>query len=228
MSRAPPKWPFQTKKRLTDGCWHEVAIFTCSRCAETEERPITARAGRIHVIATVADAVAAGWIADADSPRAECPHCAQSRRARASGERAPKRPGATVHSLDQSPPEQEIAPVSSTVATASALPKPPLTPREPTQAERLKIRAVLDKHFDDGAGCWLDGFSDQKAGEACAVPWSLVTRIREAAYGPIRVDPEVAALRAEMEQITRGVGALSDRLAAAVMRLDALAKKRAA
>lgn len=189
-----------------------VTRWTCAKCDARHERVITS-ATPPPAEAVVKWAMRDGWRVDAYRRSAiRCPAC---------------QAGATIHHLDQSPPEQEIAPVSSTV-TATAAPKPPLTPREPTQAERLKIRAVLDKHFDDGAGCWLDGFSDQKAGEACAVPWSLVTRIREAAYGPIRVDPEVAALRADMVQIARDIVALNDRHAAAVKRLDALGAKRAA
>jgi hypothetical protein len=101
-------------------------------------------------------------------------------------------------------------------------------PRDATQQERLKIRAILDKHFDDNAGCWLDGYSDQKAGEEAAVPWAIVTRIREAAYGPIRVDPEVAGLRAELMQIGRELAALTEKHGAAAKRLEALVAKRAA
>jgi len=100
--------------------------------------------------------------------------------------------------------------------------------REATPQERVKIRAVLDKSFDDAAGCWLDGYSDQKAGEEIGVPWAIVTRIREAAYGPIRVDPEVAGLRAELVQIGREIAALMEKHSAATKRLDALAGKRGA
>ena len=98
-------------------------------------------------------------------------------------------------------------------------------PREATPQERVKIRAMLDKHFDDSAGQWLDGYSDQRAGEEIGVPWALLTRIREAAYGPIRVDPEIAALQAFMAQITRDLAALTERQASAQKRLDALAKR---
>lgn len=102
------------------------------------------------------------------------------------------------------------------------------TPRDPTQQERIKIRQLLDHRFDDEAGCWLDGYSDQKAGEELDLPWSMVTRIREAAYGPIRVDPEVAALRAELVQIGRELATLQEKHAGAQKRLDAMMAKRKA
>lgn len=103
-----------------------------------------------------------------------------------------------------------------------------IKPRDPTPQERVKIRSVLDSYFDDAAGCWLDGYSDQKAGEEIGVPWALVTRIREAAYGPIRVDPEVAGLRAELAQIGRELAALTEKHGAAQKRLDGLLAKRSA
>ncbi|MFM2150274.1 MAG: hypothetical protein RLZZ187_2580 [Pseudomonadota bacterium] len=106
--------------------------------------------------------------------------------------------------------------------------KPVVGLREPTQQERIKIRQVLDQHFDDEAGCWLNGYSDQKAGEEIGLPWAMVTRIREAAYGPIRVDPEVAALRAELVQIGRELASVTEKHIAAQKRLDALTAKRAA
>jgi hypothetical protein len=118
------------------------------------------------------------------------------------------------------------------VAQSNEEPKMPEKPvvglREPTQQERIKIRQVLDQHFDDEAGCWLNGYSDQKAGEEIGLPWAMVTRIREAAYGPIRVDPEVAALRAELVQIGRELASVTEKHIAAQKRLDALTAKRAA
>lgn len=98
--------------------------------------------------------------------------------------------------------------------------------REPTQQERIKVRQVIDQHFDDEAGFWLNGYSDQKAGEEIGVPWALVTRIREAAYGPIRVDPEVAALKMELAQIGRELSAVVEKHQAAMKRVDALVAKR--
>ena len=72
--------------------------------------------------------------------------------------------------------------------------KQPMTaynaPREPTIEERIKIRNLLDQHFDDSAGYYLDDMSDQKIGAEVNVPWAIVARMREAAYGPIRTDPE--------------------------------------
>lgn len=91
--------------------------------------------------------------------------------------------------------------------------------RELTQEQRMKIRSLLDKHFDDKEGCYLPGddgsaMSDQAIGTAVGVPWGEVTKIREAAYGRIMVDPAIAALRAQMAEVERVVVELQ-RVAAA-------------
>lgn len=74
--------------------------------------------------------------------------------------------------------------------------KPPAAPTASEQ--RTRIRGLLDKHFDDSIGTYLDDMSDEKIAEAVNAPRSLVERVRESAYGPILVSPEIAALRAEL------------------------------
>lgn len=83
----------------------------------------------------------------------------------------------------------------------------PPTPREITPDTRLKIRNLLEKHFDDSTGMYLDGMDDQKIAEAVSVPRIKVEQIREIGYGPIRVDPVMAALRNELAMIRRDVDA---------------------
>lgn len=194
----------------------EMARFTCRRCGGHDLLPLVRQAKAFNPQATVKRALAAGW--DSSGLVATCPACMAARAAQRKGESpGPKAPAAEVIRMSDAKP----------------------APREATPQERVKIRAILDKHFDDGAGCWLDGYSDQKAGEEIGVPWALITRIREAAYGPIRVDPEVAALRAELVHIQREVQAISERweterkalagkLESAAKRLDALHAKRCA
>lgn len=195
--------PFDLIRR-PDG--REAARFVCTTCEAKAELPaVRTGSGKMNNEASVKRAEQAGWrIAQS---RTVCPRCVAARAASAKGEQPGPKP---TH------PISEVVSMADTKA------------REPSTQERMKIRAILDKHFDDGAGCWLDGYSDQKAGEEAGVPWALVTRIREAAYGPIRVDPEVAALRAEMAQIARDIAALTAKHADATKRLDALHAKRAA
>lgn len=182
-----------------------MARVPCHKCTATLEIPMPGKLLPPNVVAKFA--ARAGWRMDGERRSSNrCPACIG---------------GKTQHSLDNTPPLNPAKVIPMAEAKAAG-------PRELTQPERLKIRAILDKHFDDGAGCWLEGYSDQKAGEEIGVPWAFVTKVREAAYGPIRVDPEVAALKAELAQIGRDIAALTEKHAAAEKRLAALVSKRAA
>jgi hypothetical protein len=82
----------------------------------------------------------------------------------------------------------------------------PVAPiKQPTPDQRLAIRGHLDKSFDDNAGMYLDGMSDQRVAELVGVPRVCVESIRELAYGPIKVDPVIAGLRAEIADIKRSI-----------------------
>lgn len=70
--------------------------------------------------------------------------------------------------------------------------------REPTPAERQRIRRRLDEVFDDSRGMYLDGESDQAIGRSLDLPWMMVRKIREAAYGPIVADEQVDKLRDDL------------------------------
>jgi hypothetical protein len=51
--------------------------------------------------------------------------------------------------------------------------------------ERHAVRSLLDAHFDDKIGRYLDSYSDQRIAETVGVATFHVTAMREAAYGPI-------------------------------------------
>lgn len=107
-------------------------------------------------------------------------------------------------------------------------------PRDPTPNEKAKVRLLLDHHFDDAAGRYLDGYSDQRIGEETEIPWASVKLLREAAYGPLREDPVILEIRGELKslrsamgpaiagaaQATATVRALEERLTAAEEKLN--------
>lgn len=198
---------FQKRSVFENGAWRGIARFVCS-CGATHDEPLNN--GRLNPEAIAKRAAAAGWKADAHKPTwAECPACQAK-------DRSGDKPG-----------ETKIMPTTDIRELAAK------GTREPTHAERLKIRNMLDQYFDDAAGCWLEGYSDQKAGEEIGVPWALLTRIREAAYGPIRVDPELAALRGEhkrlidvADKMARDLAKLTTEINAAKARMDDWTNKR--
>lgn len=88
--------------------------------------------------------------------------------------------------------------------------------RTPTPEERARIRHMLDGHFDDTKGMFLDGYSDKRIGEELNLPWKMVEMVREAAYGPIRIPPEHAALLAEIDALRSQVAEVRKQAQAAV------------
>jgi hypothetical protein len=120
----------------------------------------------------VARAVRHGWAAhESKANRCYCPRCLASSPAQA----------------------REVKPVSIPTTTVG--------PRSPTTDERLKIRALLDKHFDDAIGEYLDGMNDEKIAAAVNVPRVLVSGIRDAAYGPVRVNPELREIQNRLNNL---------------------------
>ena len=102
----------------------------------------------------------------------------------------------------------------------SAPPSSP-QPRALSPDERAKVRRELDAHFDDSVGMYLGGENDQRIGERLGLPWAAVAQMREAAYGPIRTDPEV-------EQMRAAVRILQDGLEARVREVENLMKEERA
>lgn len=95
----------------------------------------------------------------------------------------------------------------------------PVAIRDATNDQRVRIRSLLDKHFDDSLGMYLDGKSDQAIADEVSVPRLIVERIRDAAYGPVKTTAEQQAqvaeierLRAELKRISAEVEALAAKL----------------
>ncbi|EME69899.1 hypothetical protein H261_10859 [Paramagnetospirillum caucaseum] len=85
--------------------------------------------------------------------------------------------------------------------------------RPATPDERMRIRHKLDGVFDDAKGMYLDGYSDQRVAEELKLPRKMIEQIREAAYGPIRTDPEIEQLRTDITSLVSQASALANRLA---------------
>lgn len=73
---------------------------------------------------------------------------------------------------------------------------------------RLRIRNMLDNHFDDSAGRYLNGYSDHRIAEECGVPRQAVVGLREIAYGPIKADPVIDALNVEIGSLKAKLASL--------------------
>lgn len=196
---------FSRGRELVEGKAIPMAIFTCTDCGDTLRTKINY--GSMNPEAIAKRVRAAGWECHSHKASAtRCPTC-QTRRA---------------HNARGDTPNKDT-PVTTPKATLA------LVDREPTPDQRLKIRQKLDALFDDAAGSYLDGASDQKIGEDLNLPWAWVQKIREAAYGPIRVDPEVAKLKSDVAALQRAISAASadfeKRLNDLLARADALSRR---
>ncbi len=74
-----------------------------------------------------------------------------------------------------------------------------LKPRIPTVKEVLRIGEELDLHFVEGR--YRAGQSDQVLADRLDLPRAIVTRVREEGYGPLKGDPEVEALRSDLDTL---------------------------
>ena len=86
--------------------------------------------------------------------------------------------------------------------------------KDPTTDQRVKIRSLLDKHFDDGVGRYLDGFSDQKIADAVDVPRIIVEKMRETGWGPIKTDPELVNLSNQLADMEAKIGDIKTKIEA--------------
>lgn len=168
------------------------ARVCCTECPNVYEEAVTG--GRPFApLHTWKRARRAGWEIPSVDSRSNilCPTCCERRHNKARHD-----PDELIRSIP-APPAEEIPSMPVSPMTSNKAQAPSGQPlRDPTHEERLKIRGLLDSYFDDKLGSYLSGYSDQKIGNELNVPWAIVTKIREAAYGPIRVDPEVERLSA--------------------------------
>jgi hypothetical protein len=155
--------------------------------------------------ATIKRAAESGWVASMTSMRAECPTCTKARKAAAAGDR-PNKPTAEVTDMTKPTAPQPVIPV-------------PLT-----NEQRLKVRSLLDKHFDDAAGRYLDGYSDQRVAAEVGAPRIHVERAREAAYGPIKAYPEVDAAQKALNDCEARIRVTLDMIDAHRRELEAALK----
>lgn len=69
----------------------------------------------------------------------------------------------------------------------------------PSPDQKVRIRHLLDSHFDDKAGRYLDNWTDQKVASDVGVGWKAVEQIRRLGWGELKEDPALLAIRADYE-----------------------------
>lgn len=198
MARPVPGAPlgFDLVNLMQNGERRTVARFVCYRCKAKSLDLSVVSGQRLNPSLLAQSAERKGW--DADSVRKArviCPDC-------------------KANPL-QNDVESELRKIEGRMATSPTALIPaasaPVVPvREPTADQRSVIRRLLEKHFDEGMGCYLDGYSDQRIAEEIGMPRIVVERLRDAAYGPIRISPETLAARKELDDLMGKLVVLQD------------------
>lgn len=233
----PPS--YDTSTSFEDGAYQTYVTARCIECAQDT---------RVHWNTGGADPSfverkfrGLGWRFDAWKPRqCVCPQCLRRR----GGRTTEKTVNDHLATLSEEPDDMAKSTNSYTPpATDTAVLRAAQTNMEADDAvgrtltahEKAKVRRLLDIHFDDGLGRYIDNYDDQRVGKETDVPWALVTELREFAYGPLKADPvveavkaEALALRQEFVQLSNALESVRQRVASIEGRLtnvEAKAKK---
>ncbi|MEI7837197.1 MAG: hypothetical protein WCK05_12420 [Planctomycetota bacterium] len=67
----------------------------------------------------------------------------------------------------------------------------------PTPRQVVTIADALAEHLDDGR--YRPGWSDHRIGDDLKLPAALVAKVREDLHGPLKGDPEIDALRGDLD-----------------------------
>lgn len=179
-----------------------VVRFTCVDCSH--ELELANNDPRKHGSFFAQQAKRRGWDTDGCAiNRVFCPDCRKTPAYRS--RRQIELDSVVLPALGEPPVIEGVAePVEQPEAKVAVM------ARELSNEQRRQIRLLLDQYFDDKEGCYLVGeqgepMSDQEIGSMAGVPWGEVTKIREASYGRIMVDPAMAALRGQMDELQRRV-----------------------
>lgn len=221
------------KVHPTDASWQmmraggrDVARLTCPRCQGHQDINMS-----VHLPTDVImkKFQKQGWTVDVGrADKCLCPDCFVSRKKE-------------INKVREAPKMAEVFPtLAPQLNGPGAAKEEPLTipvnmlPRkDPTvittplsQSHRMKIREMLDINFDDAAGLYLDGMTDQGIAEKIGCAKKHVEDIRKLAYGELKEDPELAQLRAALEsasklhrEVGRSLLALEDRIVAVEKRM---------
>lgn len=191
-------------QRGDDKKFATYARFQCVVCA-AEHNTLVKTGAPLNSELIAQHARNAGW--DVNPWKANhcwCPAC------RARGGSAKATTIAQAIKGDPAPPPPEPPPTPSPEQEPT-MAKPPTSPAPlaPLDAQqRQRIRALLDKHFDDSVGAYLDGMSDHALAEILNLPRLHIEQMREAAYGPLRISPEMQTLQRDLDRLRQDVAAL--------------------
>lgn len=164
-----------------------------------------------------------GWEVDQhNQARCFCKKCVANRKIRAQEEAEERRKKSVADGLLAAQRKQALSPPQERVMNG---PRAEVGIKSLSPEQKAALRRELDATFDDSVGRYLEGNSDHAISEKLNIPRAIVGEFRENFYGELKDDPELAAIRAGIEdgrKFLRNFEASLDRLEA---RVNEYAKK---
>jgi hypothetical protein len=205
----------QERMNPTPGPNQDLRIVAVLRCANNDKHlmkiPIGAFGGNPQAIAKLFER--AGWQVDQhNKAKCLCPSCLKAKK-------GPKPPVAPVVRVPE--PAQVVA----KAIEAGDIKMPVVDIKTIPSTIKVSLRNLLDKFFDDAAGAYIEGYSDEKIAEEVDVPRATVFAYREAAYGPLKRDPDVDAVLAGLADIRAKQADIQSQLAKLEIKAQACLKK---
>lgn len=207
-----------TQRRTVDGGGHTITMLriSCRSCTSFVEKART----QMNQAPVPLEKwfKRQGWSLDYRKPGSViCPKCQ---------EKPSKDNVVQMHAAPATPqPMKEIAVSTPTPYVAPEVRKAPegAVPRQLTDAERDKVRDLLERFF--GGGVYHAGYSDQRIAEEASVPRVRVAEMREIAFGKIKADPELQGLLADISALRHQMQLQVTTLASMETKLNGLSER---
>lgn len=194
---------YVVKSKDIAGSFRPFATAHCHRCEQAKELRVPGNSNNPEQVQKAFRAD--GWEFDSwNARRCICPTCIKARNDERHGDSG-RREGENIVTLHKAP--------GGASSPAPAAPAPAVVPARPVLAlppnkselsvdERSRVRTLLGGTFDEAAGQYSEGWSDQRvAKEAGGLPPKLIADLREAAFGPILEVAELEPIKAEFAKL---------------------------
>lgn len=206
------------------------ASLMCATCPNVGKLPIVAIGNNPEKIEKMF--VRLGWDCNVHKPRLNfCPKCVRQRVIRAEDENPkPTRTGGAV--LTDAPPLR--GPRDAVVAfsdlragtrTSSSPKEDKMSIKDLSAEQKAALRRALDANFDDSTGRFIGDVSDHSISEKLNIPRLTVIEFREASYGELKEDPEIAAFVQQMADAKRVLTGLQSTFAKMELKLEQMRRK---
>ena len=154
-----------------------------------------------------------GWDANVHKPgKCICPKCVKHREIRAAS--------APIEVDPNRRPVVHKAPITITAPKEVAVEIKKLTPEQ-----KSELRKAIEENFNEELGRWGDGFSDHIVSELLGIPRVLVQEFRDNFYGELKQDPEITALRDQLDQAKKVLTNLQSTLGKMELKFADIAKR---